>query len=303
MRAVTGAPSISVVITTTLPWPEVEVALRSVYAQALAAGGEVIVADGSGGGLLGAHDFPAVRLLELPGKNVFRLRAAGLRAARASIVALTEDHCRASADWCARILAAHEEHPEADVIGGGVENGASRRSIDWANFFVSNAPYLPPVELREGPDITGQANVSYKRRVLARYPDDALDEGLFRRQLAAAGGKLIVDDRIVVEHVQSLSAPETLAIHYHDGRCVAAAARARSPGARAWLGIAKGLAWPLRVPLATGLILARIVTTRPAHARTAILCAPWLLAVIAAHKAGELVGSIAGAGKSPDRMR
>jgi hypothetical protein len=31
--------------------------------------------------------------------------------------------------------------------------------------------------------------------------------------------------------------------------------------------------------------------------------APWLVAVTAAHKLGELVGSVAGAGRSPDRMR
>jgi hypothetical protein len=290
-------PTISVVVTTTRPWPEAEDALDSVYAQALALGGEVILADGSGAGVP-AGRYPELRRLDLRGSNVFRLRAAGLRAGRAPVVALTEDHCVADPDWCAAILRAHAEQPDAEVIAGSVRNGADRRLVDWANFLVSNALSLPPVAVREGPHVTGQANVSYKRRALAGYPEDA-DEPRFRGELVRRAGAraLRADDRIAVAHVQSLSARETLLIHFDDGRVVAAA-RPRSLPAALW-----ALALPLRVPAAAARVVARTAWTRPPYRAVALKSAPWVLAVTAAHKLGELAGIVAGPGRSAERMR
>jgi hypothetical protein len=294
-------PRLTVVVTTTQPWPECEIALDSVFEQATSLGGEVILADGGGDGPPSGR-YPGLRRIDLPGANVFRLRSVGLAAAQGPVVALTEDHCRVDPDWCAAVLRAHDEHPEAEVIAGSVRNGADRRLIDWANFLVSNAGALPPVTVRLGPDVTGQANVSYKRRALGSYPPDALDEGLFRRDIAAAEGDeaLRVDDRIGVVHVQSLSVADTLLIHFHDGRCVAAARQRRSPSVRAVLW---AFALPLRVPAASVRLLARTLWRRPGYRRVTLLAAPWLVAVTAAHKLGELVGSVAGAGNSPDRMR
>ncbi len=295
-------PAISAVITTRVPWPEVAAALRSVYAQTLAHGGEVILADGTGAGLPHDHEFPAVRHLVYPGWNVFRLRAAALAAARGAIVALTEDHCRVAPDWIATILRAHAEHPEAAIIGGAVSNGASDRLIDWGNFLVSHGPYLPPMDVRAGVDITGQANVSYKRQVLDRYPEDALEEGRFRRDLVAAGVRLVADDRVLVLHVQSLGIAGTLLIHYHDGRCVAAAHQARVGLVDRLTTIVKGLLWPIRVPLASVRVIVRAMRKAPVR-RVALMSAPWIVALVAFHKAGELVGALAGAGQSPEHMR
>jgi len=294
---------ISVVLTTTRPWPEAAGALRSVYAQAVAHDGEVILADATGLALPARHEMRELRHLVLPNANVFRLRSAGLAAARGAVVALTEDHCTVAPDWVVAVLRAHAEHPTAGVIGGAVLNGARERLVDWANFFVSNEASLPPMRVRAGPDITGQANVSYKRDLLARYPDDALDEGRFRRALVRDGVPLVADDRIVVSHIQSLSVRESLTIHFHDGRCVAAAHRARSTTREQAAAVVKGLAWGLRVPLAAARIVARTLADRPAYRCTALACAPWMLSLVAFHKAGELVGALAGAGRSPDHMR
>jgi hypothetical protein len=93
---------------------------------------------------------------------------------------------------------------------------------------------------------------------------------------------------------------ETLLIHFHDGRCVAAARQRRAPSR---LAIAWALGWPLRVPAAASLLLGRLLWRRPALRGIALRSAPWLLAVTAAHKTGELVGALAGAGGSPARMR
>ena len=57
-------------------------------------------------------------------------RAAGIAAARAPLVALTDEHARPRADWCAAIVAAHAAAPHA-AIGGAVEN-ARDRALNWA---------------------------------------------------------------------------------------------------------------------------------------------------------------------------
>jgi hypothetical protein len=296
-------PSISCVITTTRPWPEVATALASVYLQTLEAGGEVILADGTGRGLPSEHEFTQVRHLVSLGANVFVLRSLGLRAGRAPVVALTEDHCRVADDWVIAVLRAHAEHPEAALIGGAVLNGACDRLLDWANFLASNAACLPPLDVRRGPNVTGQANVSYKRHYLERYPDDALFEGRFRRELDRAGVRLIADERIRVEHVQTLRVAETLRLHFHDGRCVTGARRVDSPWGTRLGDLAKGLSWPVRVPVATARVVTRILLRKPAYRLVALASAPWLFGVMAFHKAGELVGAIAGPGLSPGRMR
>ena len=63
------------------------------------------------------------------------------------------------------------------------------------------------------------------------------------------------------------------------------------------------MALPLRVPAAATHLVTRTLWRRPGYRRVTLLAAPWLVAVTAAHKLGELVGSVAGAGSSPDRIR
>ena len=47
-------------------------------------------------------------------------RNAGVRAARARVVAFTDDDVRAAPDWVASIKRAFDEHPEAAYVGGKV---------------------------------------------------------------------------------------------------------------------------------------------------------------------------------------
>ena len=45
----TENPTLSVIVATTHPWPEVEACLERLLAQTMAIGGEVILGDGDGG--------------------------------------------------------------------------------------------------------------------------------------------------------------------------------------------------------------------------------------------------------------
>ena len=160
---------LSIIIATTQPWPEVRSCLDSLHYQARTVGAEIIVADGHGQGLPDNPSslYPEPISLKAPGASVFQLRALAMAQARGEVIAVTEDHYRVSSDWCAQIILAHKEYPEAAVIGGAVVNGATETLIDRASFFYANGAAMPPLGTRECKQII-QLNLSYKRRVIPK---------------------------------------------------------------------------------------------------------------------------------------
>ncbi len=298
-------PLLSVVIATTQPWPEIRGCLDSLYAQACELGAEIIVADGDGRGLPDTKSrYPQVQWLKTPGATVFQLRALGMAAARADLVAVTEDHCRVTPGWCRQILRAHREWPEAAVIGGAVENGAREHLSDWANFLIANGAFLLPIPTGEREDVTGQANISYKRRVLpAEYPTIGMVEAHYKQFLRERGEQFVSDDRIVVEHVQSLGFLGSCFIHYHDGRCTAGFQLPRVSRRTRLFQLARGLALPIRVLIDTSRITLRIALRKPRHRSHALASAPLIAVVLCFHAAGEFVGYLTGPGSSPSRLR
>jgi hypothetical protein len=278
--------------------------LDALYEQAEAIGAEIIVADGNGRGAPPSPQYSRVQWITMPGASVFQLRARAIAVSRGEIVAVTEDHCRVAPDWCQRILAAHQEYPQADMIGGAVENGADQFLIDWANFLIANDKFLPPLPHGKQPIIAGQANVTYKRRVfLTPYPPEGIDEGSFRQALRARGGEFYSDDRIRVWHMQSLGVWGSCIIHFHDGRTLMGGKRARV-FTRPWLmQLIKVLLLPLRVLVNAPRIALRTTWYKRAYRRPALWSLPWIGVVLCFHYAGELVGHLAGPGNSPQRLR
>ncbi len=200
-----GRPKLSIVIPTIRGWPDSRIALDPLMPQAERFGAELIVIDGS------RHkppaDLPAfVKWVSKPGWSVFQLRALGYAEAHGDIVAVTEDHCIAEPDWCERILAAHEEYPDALAIGGSVENGAEEKLADWAAFFLTQAPYMAPLENGPARIIAAPVNVSYKRAALERLIA-AEGEGVidFMEMTEEERALFVTDDRIRVRHDLSKS--------------------------------------------------------------------------------------------------
>src|SRR5688500_212102 len=208
-RPSTETLPITTIVPTARGWPAARPALERVVPQTLAAGGEVIAVDGSGRptpddeqlAVLGG----AASWLARPGESVFQLRQAAYAAARGEIVAVTEDHCHVAPDWIERILEAHRRHPEAGAIGGAVLNGTDRKLVDWAAFFLTQGPHMPPLPNGVADRISGPANVSYKRRVLDRLGGDEQQGVIDFLELprALAGEALVADDSIRVLHHQS----------------------------------------------------------------------------------------------------
>src|SRR5262245_28951325 len=124
---------LSILIAMREPWPLGSTCLDRLYPQARDVGAEIVVGLGDPRARPdnAAQRYPGIVWLEAPGTSVFALRRLALARARGDLIALTEDHAHVTPGWCAAVLAAHAAHPEADAIGGVVENGSTDSATDW----------------------------------------------------------------------------------------------------------------------------------------------------------------------------
>lgn len=295
------APAISIVLCTKDPWPVLQRALDALHGQAASAGGEIVIGVATPSAIPpdAAERYPVACWIHEPDASVFRLRAAALAACRAPIVAITEDHAYVDADWCRAVLAAHAEHPDAAAIGGVVENGATRTLGNRVGFLIANGPFLPPIRVGPSRAISQQANVSYKRAVLPpRSPPLGFMVHTFHEALRARGAVLRTDDRIVAFHVQELSLAGHMAGHFHNGRSMAAFRAARmAPGLRT----VRALACLVLPTVMLTRTVATVVQKRRFYG-SMLLGLPLMTWLLCCHAVGEMVGYVAGPGRSPEHV-
>jgi hypothetical protein len=294
-------PPLSVMFASIRGWPAAKPTVDSLRDQVAAAGGEIVVMDGSGNPAPSREDTGAVvRWIKHPGWSVFQLRHAGYREAIGEIVAVTEDHCQATSDWCEAILRAHADHPDAIAVGGCSQNGTTSHVVDWAAFIVVQGPFVAPLANGRADRIAGAATVSYKRRALDRFPDhgplgaiELFDTATVRRD----GETLINDDRIRIIHHQSMGILGTAAAEYHNGRTIAGFRR-RMFGRGDLLRI---VGFPV-LALYRSLRSIRIALGKRVPRTALITAIPAVVFLQYAHGAGELLGYLAGPGDSPRRL-
>ena len=261
-------PRLSIVFAATHDSPALHAAVARHLEQLAEVGGELLVADGSPDGL--PEDIPVV--VHLPGADVFALRAAATELARGRVVAITEDHCIPEADWHRAILRAHEEHPEIAAVGGTTLNGSTERVLDWANFLVTFATFLPPLPLRHPTRSSPPVNISIKRESLTEFE---LVPGRLELEIIPnmyRVGQLVLDERVRVTHVQSHSLRRTLAAHFHNGRSTAALPFRRPPVGELIRRSARSLILPARLLTQTLGTLRR----KPGYRRVAVRALPFV---------------------------
>lgn len=296
-----GVP-LTIVVATIQGWPKIQSNVASLRAAAETVGGRLIVADGSGRQApTSAEIGPGSIWLSEPDRSVFQLRRLAYQHAHGAIVAITEDHCFVADDWGRRILQAHAEHPEASVIGGAVQNGATGSLIDWASFFVVQAAFMPPLQMgRAARRLAGAVNVSYKRGALQTLADhegmgamDVLHQAMLRER----GEALWADDRIRVLHDQSLGVRGTTVIHFHAGRTMSGFRRQHMTPYE-WLR----LGGAFLIPIAR---LARILAigTRKEDSARLLPSLPWIAWLLYSQAAGQFVGYALGPGDSPRQVQ
>lgn len=294
-------PPITVTVATIQGWPHIRAAVLSIAESTRGAGGELIVTDGSGQPAPAPEEVgPGVRWLSFPGESTFQLRARAYTLATGELVAITEDHVHVAPDWAGRHVAAHRAHPEAQAIGGSVENAATGNMMDWASFLIVQAAVMSPIRSGPAKRLSGAVNVSYKREALANVDDfDGLGamDGLHQRKLAESGGALRNDDSIRVRHDQSLGFRGTTAIHYNAGRTMSGFKRRRMTA----VDVVR-IVGALVVPLAR---YARLVVlhARRGYGRLVARTTPAILWLLYSQGAGQFVGYLAGPGDSPHKVQ
>jgi hypothetical protein len=299
-----GSVPITITDATVQGWPKIAAALGTLRVAAEAAGGEVIVADGSGHAAPTEDEVgPNVRWESHPGESIFQLRYRTYRAARGELIASTEDHVHVPADWATRMIDAHRRNPEAAAIGGSILNGATDTIMDWASFLVVQGAFAAPMRSGQTKRLVGVANVSYKRSALEASLEashghegmgamDALDQ----RDLARDGAILLNDDTIRVSHVQPLGFRGTTVIHFHAGRTVSGFRRKRMDP----IQVARILAAPFIPPIRYVLTTARLA--RKGYGSLLVRCAPAMLWLFYMQGVGQTLGYLAGEGDSPRKV-
>lgn len=174
-------------------------------------------------------------------------RVAGIQAARAPIVVLTEDHCFPAADWAESLLRSHDG-PWAGV-GPTVGLANPQRYRAWANYLLQYGPWIQPTTGGPMTDLPGH-NSSYKRELLlgygARLADYLVADTMLHWDLQRRGHRLYLDANARVYHVYMTNFRPFVAENYYIGRQFAASR------ATAWN-------WPVRLAFIVGSPLIPVV--------------------------------------------
>jgi len=240
--------------------------------------------------------FPGVRVMHVPRKlTVPALRWRAVPLTRGDLVAAIEGRSVPSPTWCADLVAAHAQAPQAPAVGGPVELKPGARAFDWGLYFAEFAAFAPPLPTGPSPQLSG-ANLSYKRAALDGSRD-LMDEGLWEAALherwRARGEPLWMSDARVAFH-NGMTRGDAMRMRFHYGRSYAAD-RFRDT---------RGMAL-LYVPVA--LLLPALLIARAArHAMRArlvpefLLGWPWLSVLSTAWAAGEMTGYLLGRAAEPE---
>jgi hypothetical protein len=247
-----------------------------------------------------ASDFAAVRTVDIEDmRSTARARAAGIRAATAPVVVLTEDHSFPDPGWAEALLDAHKA--EWAVVGPAVVNANPDSLVSWANLVIEYGEWLDPAPAGPCEHLPGH-NSAYKRDVLLalgeRLEQFLEAESLLHWHLRALGHNLYLEPRARTRHLNFSRLTSSLALRYHCGHMFAGVRAAQWP---AYKRAAYAAASPM-IPLVR---LARIARQLRRSGRRHDLVPrlfPLLLFLLAVDAGGELTGYLFGPGQAPAKI-
>ncbi len=303
MRLDGTAPELSVIVITPDDYQTVRATVRALARQTVRDRIEVVICAPSrarlaldGGDLEGFAGHQVVEIGELTSTSA--ARAAGIRAARAPVVALSEDHCFPAPAWGEAILARHRQ-PWSGV-GTAFVNGNPQSTVSWANFIIEYGEWADPAAGGEASHIPGH-NSSYKRAALLEYgealPEVMEAESTMQWDMGGRGHRFYLEPRARVHHVNFSLFGASLPLRFWGGRLFAA------NRARGW-GAARRALYCLASPLIPAVRLVRTLKTR-ARIETApslLALLPALVTLLIADGCGEMAGYAAGGGSAMPRL-
>ena len=236
--------------------------------------------------------FPSVRFLHFAEKrSVPQLRWAALGRTSGSVVAALEARTVPAPDWCARLVRAHEQHPEAPVVGGPIAVSAPVSARGLGVYFAEYGRFAPPIAVGPADEVSG-ANLSYKRAALERERDlleaGAWETLLHQRWRAQGSRAFLTDATVFFENAMSSAAAIRQRFAY--GRGYAAARLPRHAWVRRAVRAAGSPLLPFVLTLRIGLGLRGKRMWRGFWRAL-----PWVLFYNGLWAAGEMVGYAFGA--------
>ncbi|HEY9677481.1 MAG TPA: glycosyltransferase [Drouetiella sp.] len=259
---------------------------------------EVIVADCVGDSVTSMMKtkHPDVKLISFPDKqSVPKLRATAIAQTSGNIIAVTEDHCIPPSGWYQSVLKAHSDHP-APAIGGSVDNGATKRLIDWAVFFCEYSNFISPVASGVVHDLPGP-NVSYKRSETQHIFDSNEEEfweTFVHGAIESEGKQLWSDPAVSMIHKKHFTFSDFLSERFHYSRSYAGT-RNKS------ITLKQRLIYLFGSPLLPPILMLRIfkrVWAKKKHLPQFAMSLPYLLSFMVAWSVGEVIGYATGPGDS-----
>ena len=232
-------------------------------------------------------------------QSIAQANCAGVRKARAPIIALGEDHAFPAVGWAEALVKAHEY--DWAVVGPVIRNGNPRNIVSWADLLIAYAPWLYPGQKGERDHLPGH-NSSYKRDILLSYGQqlEAMmeAESVLHWDLRRKGFKLFLEPDAQIAHLNFGLLSSWLQAQFYSGRVFAAS---RTEG---W-GRLKRMLYSFACPLIPIIRFRRIANqTRKSgswdHVPTGTL--PMLMVGLLASALGELFGYAAGHGDAKPRL-
>jgi len=298
-----GHPAMSVVVITPDRYDAISTVMRHVHAQLVKEELEIVIVaptiDAIPLDAPALQGFRSVRVVPFGevASSTAAARAAGVRAARAPVVAFVEDHCFPEPGWAAALIAAHRE-PWA-AVGPAVGNANPHYALSWANLQIEYAPWLEPSTAGAVEHLPGH-NSSYKRDILLEY-GPALEtmleaESILHWDLRAKGFALLLEPAARTLHKNFTTIGPSMRLRFHGGRLFGAARARRWP---LWRRLVYAAASPL-IPLVR---LRRILAQawRRRDATLPVTALPALAFLLACDAAGEMAGYLLGAGAEAQR--
>ena len=226
------------------------------------------------------------------------MRAVGVARADTEVIAFLEDHVHVPPGW-ARTMCERVEATGA-VVAGPVDDASTSFSARAA-FLCEYSAALPPVASGPQPFLPGN-NTGYPAALL-RLHRSLLEEGAWEDELHTAlrgqGVGLQLEQGVRADHALEVGAGEYSRLRYHYSRAWAGRRSRGAPFARRVMGVLKSLVLP-------PVLLARVVgrgLRRKRYRGMALISLPLQVLFVVAWAAGELVGNLAGPGRSLTKVR
>ncbi len=210
----------------------------------------------------GLSDAIDVRLLAAPHRGPAAARNLGAGAARAELLAFTDDDCRPTPGWLRALAARLRAQPHA-VVGGRVRNGLAGNRFSAGSQLLIDFLYQRWNERPEGPVLLTSNNLALRADLFrevggfdASFPLPAAEDRDFCDRWRARGRVLACAPEAVVDHFHELDARQFWrqhfgygvgARHFHRLRAARGAERLGVEGPGFYLGM---LAFPFsRAPV------------------------------------------------------